>query len=166
MLLQFWSAASCYADRTIDAKLKAAYILNFARFVYWPEEAFRKSGQVINLCLYKNCPEEQSLKSLSNRTIQNKKISVKVIDSEEGLEDCHVVFFSNMNEEENKTVKSRLKNRMVLTVSDVPGFIETDGLIEFMNVDGKIKFKINISRSRDNGIKYKTQLLEVAEIVR
>lgn len=160
-LLTF-SLLSC-SSQAGEAQLKAAYLLNFARFVYWPETAFENSKDIIYLCLYKTCPIEKSLRGLSNRTIQNKKISIEVVNTIDELEKCHVVYFSKENEQDNILIMPRLKDRMLLTVSDSPGFFETDGLIEFVEQQGKIKFKINVTKSKNRGITYRSQLLEVAD---
>lgn len=54
----------------------------------------------------------------------------------------------------------------VLTVSDVQGFSTERGMIEFVRVKNRIKFEINFTQSTKHGIKYRSQLLEVAEKLR
>lgn len=39
-------------------------------------------------------------------------------------------------------------------------------MIEFVRFDNKIKFEINVAQSTKSGIKYRSQLLEVAEQLR
>ena len=51
-------------------------------------------------------------------------------------------------------------------MSDVDGFSSEGGMIEFIRVNNKIKFEINVTQSEKSGIKYKSQLLEVAEKLR
>ena len=54
----------------------------------------------------------------------------------------------------------------VLTVSDVKGFSSEGGMIEFVRLNNRIKFEINVTQSTKSGIKYRSQLLEVAERLR
>ena len=56
-----------YADASREYQLKAAYLLNFARFVYWPEESFSSSADKFNICTYGVSPFGENLNHLLSK---------------------------------------------------------------------------------------------------
>ena len=160
-----WSGNS-YANKSREYQLKAAYLLNFARFVYWPEQVFQSKTDGFNICIYGENPFGENLDRLANKTINNRKITLKYSETEEGLKSCHILFVSQSKEENYKLVIENLENATILTVSDIEGFGHSHGMIEFVRVKNKIKFEINVDKSTQASIKYRSQLLEVAEQLR
>jgi len=149
-----------------EYKLKAAYLLNFARFVYWPEEAFEKTGNNFNLCVYGESPFGENLDKLSSKKILKRNIKLSYVKSLEESSACHIVFICSSEEAELENLITDLPDRIMLTVSDIEGFSAGGGMIEFVRVGNKIKFEINVKESTKQGIKYRSQLLEVAEHLR
>ena len=158
--------AQAYADASKEYQLKAAYLLNFARFVYWPEEAFKTTEEEFNICVFGESPFGDSLDKLANKKIQNKKIKLRYVEKIDEDISCHIVYFSDAEKEAYESSISNLSDSITLTVSDIKGFSEKGGMIEFVRVKNKIKFEINVSKSSKSGIKYRSQLLEVAEKLR
>lgn len=169
MLLTLTSTAFCaqaHDDVSKEYQLKAAYLLNFARFIYWPEEAFKTAEKKFNICVLGGSPFGGSLDKLSSKKIQNKKIKLRYEKTIDEVKSCHIVYFGETEKEEYESVISDLSGSVTLTVSDINGFSENGGMIEFIRVKNKIKFEINIEQSSRSGIKYRSQLLEVAEKLR
>ncbi|VAW60779.1 hypothetical protein MNBD_GAMMA09-1523 [hydrothermal vent metagenome] len=160
-----WSS-SVYSDTTREYQLKAAYLLNFARFIYWPPEVFSEKSSNFYICVYGDNPFGESLKHLSNKKIQNKKIKFMDIKNSKGKESCHIVYISESEKDDYLKVIDRYSNKTVLIVSDISGFSRSGGMIEFIRIKNKIKFEINTKTSGKAGIKYRSQLLKVANKVR
>jgi len=164
--LMFVLVFSCLnsAHSAIDREygLKAAYLFSFARFVYWPDDVEIKT---FNICVYGDNPFAGNLKRVTKKKIKQKEIKLLVTDSVEDLYACNIVFISKSeNDSYVKAIESLPSG--ILTVSDILGFSESGGMIEFLRVNNKIKFDINLKQSQASGIKYRSQLLEVAERLR
>ncbi|MCW8933741.1 MAG: YfiR family protein [Gammaproteobacteria bacterium] len=157
--------ASVHADFNREYQLKAAYLLNFARFIYWPEQVI-KTADNFNICVIGENPFNDSLDKLSNKKIKNKKI--KITYSKYYVEEtqCHIAYISKTKNNEHKDIINKIGNDVVLTVSDIDGFALDGGMIGFVRVKNKIKFEINVDKSVKSNIKYRSQLLEVAEQLR
>lgn len=153
------------ADTSREYQLKAAYLLNFARFVYWQEQSFVSVDSAFTICVYGNNPFGGALNSLSNKKINNRPIKIRLLKQSKVELRCQIAFFP----ESAKTIYTSLKEQLpnqVLTVSEYEGFCEDGGMIEFIQVNNKIRFEINLTSSTESGIKYRSQLLEVAERLR
>lgn len=153
------------ADNTREYQLKAAYLLNFARFVYWPEELFETDKSAFTICVYGDNPFDGALNSLASKQINNRPIEIRVLMQEKVDPQCQIAFFPETEQKLYLSLKDQLPSH-VLTVSDYDGFSDDDGMIEFIQVNNKIRFVINLTSSAENGIKYRSQLLEVAERLR
>ncbi|MCW9048574.1 MAG: YfiR family protein [Gammaproteobacteria bacterium] len=157
--------ASVHADLNREYQLKAAYLLNFARFIYWPEQVI-KTADNFNICVIGESPFDDSLDKISNKKIKNKKI--KIIYSKSYIEgnQCHIIYISKTKNNEHKDIIKKIGDSVVLTVSDIDGFALDGGMIGFVRIKNKIKFEINVDKSIKSNIKYRSQLLEVAETLR
>lgn len=148
-----------------EYQLKAAYLLNFARFVYWSEQSFLSADSAFSICVYGDNPFKDVVSSLLSKQINNRPIEIHFLEQAKVDRRCQIAFFP----ETAQTIFTSLKEQLpdhVLTVSEYAGFCEEGGMIEFIQVDNKIRFEINLSSSTEKGIKYRSQLLEVAERLR
>lgn len=164
LLLATSSFAAEFDSR--ENRLKAAYLLNFARFVYWPEEVFTQPDPSMNICVYRDAEFLKSIDAISSRKVNNKKIKLILTEDENKTGSCHIIYFSQKIEKEISRVVPAIGDRLILTVSDISGFVDAGGLIELIEVDNKYKFIINVTKSKQVGIRYRSQLLEVAESVK
>lgn len=153
------------ADNSREYQLKAAYLLNFARFVYWPEQSFSSDDAAFTICVYGDNPFDGALNSLSSKQINKRPIEVRFIVQKKADPQCQIAFFPETAQAIYTSLKQQLQPH-VLTVSEYDGFSEDGGMIEFIRVNNKIRFEINLTSSTENGIKYRSQLLEVAERLR
>lgn len=158
-------ANAVYADATREYQLKAAYLLNFARFIYWPAEVFSSETDKFEICVYGDNPFGENLKYLLSKKVQSRTITINSIENLNKVETCHILFVSKSYENDFYNFSSEMPQN-ILTVSDVKGFSSEGGMIEFIRVKNKIKFEINVTQSTRYGIKYKSQVLEVAKQLR
>jgi len=154
-----------YADTNREYRLKAAYLLNFARFVYWPTGSFLSETDAFKICVYGESRFGENLNQLLSKKVQGRSIKINYKDDLKNITECHILFISKPDKVSNYKVASEVP-RNVLTVSDIEGFSSEGGMIEFIRVDNKIKFEINVTQSTKSGIKFRSQLLEVAEKLR
>ena len=166
VLTSMMCCAHAHSDTNKEYQLKAAYLLNFARFIYWPEEAFKITDDKFNICVFGGNPFEDYLDKLSNKKIQKKNINLIYANKLDEITSCHIVYFSETEKDKFENKIKKLPPSIMLTVSGIEGFSEGGGMIEFVKVNNRIKFEINVGQSSSSGIKYRSQLLEVAERLR
>ena len=164
LTIMFWCGL-VQADVSREYQLKAAYLLNFARFIYWPEQVVVTKDS-FNICVVGDSPFGDSLEKLSDKKIKNKKIKVKYTQSFKKESECNIVYISESRGSDYKEIIDNIDKHSILTVSDIEGFASSGGMIGFVRVSNRIKFEINIEKSIKSNIKYRSQLLEVADKLR
>jgi uncharacterized protein DUF4154 len=163
MLMTLASCCDVLANESDEYRVKAEYLMNFARFIYWPEKVV-KTTEFFNICVRGESPISISLHELSINKVINKNI--KIGEKNKSLDDCQVVYFAKSRANRYKDVVNKLTGKPVLTVSDIEGFSTAGGMIEFVKLRNRISFEINFEQSTKSNIKYRTQLLLVAEKLR
>lgn len=149
-------------SRPTEYQVKAAYLYNFGKFMNWPD-----SGQSqFDLCVLGDDPFGSSLDAtIANATINGKKVMARRITKPEGAGGCEVAFIAQSESAHLDRDLAGLKKMGVLTVSDVPGFIQRGGMIQFVEEYRKVRFEVNLKAVQESGLTLSSELLKVASKV-
>lgn len=146
----------------LEYKLKAAFLFNFARFAKWPGSTVDQTAPFV-FCVLGQDPFGPSLSALQERSIGEKAIKLHYINSvSNGLDQCQVLFISKSESKALQYILNFTKGKPIITVSDIDGFAEANGMFEFINTDGKHSFIINNSIAQTNGLQISSSLLNLA----
>ncbi|MGH9397673.1 MAG: YfiR family protein [Terriglobia bacterium] len=141
--------------------VKAAYLYNFGRFVEWPPQATTEGS--FSICVLGMDPFGRVLDGIvAGHTIDGKKVVARRIARSEGAAGCRVIFISSSEAGELTRVLAALANSAVLTVSDMPQFTQSGGMIGFVQQDNRIRFAVNLAAAQRVGLKLSAQLLKLA----
>ena len=151
-LLLAWGRPALAAES--EEQVKAAFLVNFARYVEWPEAAFDAATSPIRLCLLGDGEFETILAStVSGREVAGRPVAVARIDDLGAAADCHLLFLREAVGTPGRIVARRLGGRAIFTISDLAGFAAEGGIANFVLVDQKIRFEINPTAARSAGLK-------------
>ena len=168
-LLTLMTCASAFSKaeehQTTEYKIKAAFLYNFSRFVTWPDHARWDEGK-FNLCILGDDPFGDLLDAIAGKSVQNTSLEIKRLDRVNQESACQIIFISESGASELSHRMSVLKDKPILTVSDVDGFTDNGGIIQFKLVDNKLQFNINIDAASRAGLKISSKLLSLATVVR
>lgn len=142
--------------------LKSAYLYQFTLFVDWPEDAFTGPTAPMTVCVLGEDPFGSSLDALAQKSSQERPVQVRRIHRGRDATACHVLFVSASERDRLAAVMAGLPARRLLTVSDIEGFAEAGGAIEFVLVEKRIRFSINLEAARKAGIRISSKLLNLA----
>ncbi len=78
------------------------------------------------------------------------------------LRTYHVLFVGKIAEEQVKEVMEKLGGAPVLTVGKGDGFIAAGGMVNFVLVDGKVRFVIDGEKAKKAGGKVSSKLLKLS----
>jgi len=143
-----------------EYRIKAAFLYNFTSFVTWPEEFSGKTG--FTLCVFGNDPFGNLLDKLAGKSVKNTQLVVRRLQSLALLDECQLVFISEMSSDQLGAALTLLHGLPVLTVSDMRGFTELGGIIEFRIIQNKVRFDININAAESAGLNISSKLLSLA----
>jgi len=153
--------------RSLEYQVKAAFLLNFTKFVEWPVSAFADAGSPVRICVTGEDPFGPTLdRTLEGESVNGRRVEAARLSPDGNLRNCHVLFISRSERESIPQIISDLRGSNVLTVSEAPGFADRGGVIEFVIEEGKVRFYINASAAEAAGLKLSSRLLRVASAVK
>ena len=144
-------------------KVKSAYLYNFMRLVDWPADSFNKPDSPITTCILGDDPFGSTLDGIKKKTSQGRLLSiVNLSEINEVTDNCQLLFISSSEEPRFETIFSQTGTSPILTVGELDGFIQQGGIIEFVMEADKVRFKINLKRANQAGMKINDRLLKIA----
>lgn len=148
-------------DSSVEYKIKAGYLYNFTKFITWSVD----NDKTFNLCILGKDPFGELIDPIEQRSAMGRPIKIFRFDSFEKMDHephCHILFVSSSVK--NMLPAQDLVNTLV--VGEGGGFIDHDGMIGFVNKEGKIKLQINLKTITESGLKISAKLLEVADAIK
>ncbi len=168
-------AAGTYSQ-SVDSdkvvKVKAAYILNFAKFIKWPLEENKEADEPLVIGVLGHDPFGSVLdRTLADRSVEGRTFSVRRFDvDDEGptvdeLKSCDMLFISSSEETRVERWLEILKGSDVVTVSDIPQFASRGGMLGFVLAERRIVFEANLQEIDKAKVEVSSKLLRLARIV-
>lgn len=153
-------ALSAFAQTSsVESDVKAAFLLNFPKFVDWPSSALGKTP-AFTICLADDTLMT-SLKALTrNETVGGKPLRVEKRAGD--LAGCQVFFISG---QAPQALLSTVSGMPILTVGEDPAFLRNGGMIRFTTVSNRVRFEINPAAAEKVGLRISSRLLRLAEVV-
>ena len=153
-------------ENEVEYRLKAVYLLNFLQFVDWPENVFDNEDSPIILSIIGDDPFGKIL----DETVEDEKISkhpvlIKRFRTLNELKFSHALFICSSEEEDYSTILNLVCESPVLTISDIGGFSNQGGDIEFYTEKNKIRFTINVQSLKKSNLKVSSKLLRLAKVI-
>jgi hypothetical protein len=166
-MLACFPALRISASNPSEYEVKAAYLYNFGRFVEWPPDVPLGPADTFTICVMGRDPFGSALDTtISGEKIGGKTVVARRIAGSGEATDCRILFVSSSEDKQVKEILSTLGKQRVLTVSDMPQFIQQGGMVQFILVDARVRFEINLAATREAGLNLSSQLLKVAAEVR
>lgn len=146
-------------------RVQAAFLRNFARYVSWPETAFRDARAPWQIGVLGRDELGDALeRTLRGRTEQDRPFEVRRARSAEALRDCHIVFVGFEDPARRRAALVELRGRPILTVGDAEGFLDEGGTVELM-VRDTVQFRVSLDQARLGALRIQTKMLELSRAV-
>ena len=165
-LLLVGAEARAQTTSAREYEIKAAFLLNFSRFVEWPSDAFNglEASLVIGVL------GDDPFGAILDGVMKDEKngahpVVVERYRNADEVRNCHILFINYEQPEQLEKAFETLKGRSVLTVGDTQGFARRGGMIRFMMVNNKIRLRINPEAAQAAGLVLSSKLLKMADIV-
>ncbi len=140
----------------------AALGLNIVRFTAWPQETQTLMGKSINFCIVGDNVAQQSFASIDNKPVGNRLLHLVNLTRLRNLEQCHILFISELKQNILLQLLDEIKKRPLLTIGKGKEFTLNGGMIGLENVDGKIRMHINLTTVRESKLSISARLLKLA----
>ena len=126
-------------------QVQAAFLFNFAKFVTWPDGAFRRNGDSLIIGVLGEDPLGDILEeTIRDKTVMGKKLVVKRFARIQDAAHSHILFLSTSEESRLSELIKALEKTNILTVSDMEQFAENGGMVAFTVEDQRVRFNVNV----------------------
>ena len=171
MLLGLFAAVAAGSSSRASAlerpehEVKAAFLYNFGKYVRWPKSEPGPDGEFVIAILGVD-PFGASLDDIvrGNR-IDNKPVSVRRVTTLNEADGCEVLYVSASEEARVDGILAAAAKAPILTVSDMPRFVERGGMIGLVMANRRMQFEVNAEAAERAGLMLGSQLMRLARTV-
>lgn len=148
-----------------EYQVKAAFLLNFAKFIDWPESSFASPQAPFSICILGADPFGAEIdETLHGQTLDGRAVIVQRLRDATGLRRCQVGFISASEKSHLADIFQAVRGAHVLLVGESPGFASAGGAIQFQLRDNRVRFSINPEAAERAGLRVSSKLLSLATI--
>jgi hypothetical protein len=143
-------------------QLKAGYLLNFMKFVDWPEPL---PANLLTVCFVGGKGVRDALEDgLQNKTVRESHLILRMLAASEPPVGCNVLYLASDSLPAGAQLR-RTDESPILTVSDVKEFAHSGGMIELFTDANHLRFNINVVNAQRARLHISSSLLQLAAIV-
>jgi len=154
-------AAIAQPGKPSEDDVKAAYLLNFGKFIRQSNGQF--SHTPFDICIIGRDSMGQTLDDLAaNQFIDNRPVHVRRLADVTQAKGCTIVYFSSSENDRLREDMALLPAPDALTVGDASDFLDRGGMIQLLLVDKHVRFTVNLSAVNRAHLVLSSELLRVA----
>jgi len=161
-------ALPVYAAETlqlVEQQIKAGLVYNFLKYTEWPADRMPAPGDAVVVCLLGGDPFGGYLQPLAGRTVNQQVIGIKSVPTVTEAQSCSLLIVHSNQQANWPDMQRMLAGKSVLTVSDMPGFAGSGGMIEFTRTNNRIGVTINTDTVTAAHLMVQDRLLRLARTV-
>lgn len=140
-----------------EEQLKAAYLFNFAKYTQWDENAVGKDDKAVMICVLNSEEIAQQLQRVQHRTIAGKAISIREVSEPQSIAGCTLVYIGARALSAELAVSKWLEQGVLVITEWDDG-----GVIEFVRIEDRLRFIVDLTLARKAGLKLSSDLLNLA----
>jgi len=158
-----WLAARAQAPVRPEA-VEAAYLHKLPGFVEWSPQSFATAASPIVVGVA-GAPVvlEELARIAKGRLVVGRGVEARAVEGAAGLpRELHVLFIGPQAAPSARALVEAARARHALIVTDLPDGLEAGAVVEFMQVDGRLRLAISLAGARKCDLKLSSQLMSVA----
>jgi hypothetical protein len=162
-LVPDWRPVRAQDSQPSEYQIKAAFIYNFAKFVEWPAKSLPSDDSPLVIGILGENPFHDDLsRVVTGKKVDEHPLVIKPVRTALEATNCHTLFISASEKPRLSQILKALRGASVLTVSEMDGFTEAGGMINFVREGTKVRFRINNEAASRVGLKISSKLLMLA----
>ena len=159
-----WSA-SAQQPVASEYDVKAAIVFKIAKFVSWPEQAFTDNSEPLAVCVHKDDPLAEALRSLNGKPIKGRVFSVRYLNGQKFEPNyCQILLIADNYSDSEIEIIDSISDQPVLTIVDHDRPVSRPGIIGLQIKKNHVQFDIDVGASESAGLDISAQLLQLAVI--
>jgi hypothetical protein len=155
---------SSAAEPAEEYHVKGAFLLNFAKFVEWPAQAFKDAASPISICILGENPFGPGLDNAARQIVaDNRPVTVRQVSGPEQAGQCQIVFVSASEKKRTRKLLEAVQGSSVLTVGESDGFLAGGGVIDFKLEGERVRIEISTEAADRAKLRISAKLLSLAQ---
>jgi hypothetical protein len=150
-----------------ESEVKALCLLNFAKYVTWPEGTFAGGDVPLRIGVIGHSKLARDLEKLSSgKVIAGHKVEIFESNPDENWSECQILFVGADEKSHFDEILPKSGKLPILTVGERDGFLEAGGVINFIKKENKVRFEIDLNTAHSARLQISSKLLSLADAVR
>jgi hypothetical protein len=142
--------------------VKAAFIYRFTEYIEWKDLS---NNDYFSIAILGKSEITGPLQTIANtEKVKNKTMSVKEYNSMNEISACNILFLSKSSSVSLGSVLSKF-SKSTLIITEREGYGKEGAHINFVVINNKIRFEVNLKAIKRDGINMSSELLKLAIIV-
>jgi hypothetical protein len=169
LVLTLTASVPAAADDTpvsIEYQVKAAFLLNFTRFVEWPDGAIEDTAPFAVCTLVRNPFDRVLEETLRGESWNGHAFELRTANDAAEAARCHLLFVPRAEAARFVGLVDRLAGTAVLTIGESPEFLDRAGIVNFVLEKNRVRFDIDAAAADRAGLRVSSRLLRLAQTVR
>src|SRR5687768_2896306 len=143
-----------------EYQVKGIFLLNFAKFIEWPPQAFKGPEDPIRICvLGENSFDSVLGEALRGKPMAHRRFALIPISNAREAALCHIVFIPAGDNKRSRLMLGELKGLSILTVGETDDFLATGGIIRFKLKNARVRFEIDGDSAARANLKVSSKLM-------
>jgi hypothetical protein len=157
---------NCAGQTPTEYQVKAAFLFNFLKFVEWPGDAAVDPQAKWVIGIVGDTPVSYQLSYLfAGKNVMGRDVQVKQFQEADNLRSCNILFIGSAERKRLPFILAGLHGSNVLTVGDMDHFIESGGMVQFVDEDSHVRISIDVGATSRAHLKVSSKLLALARTV-
>jgi hypothetical protein len=153
-------------EGSLEYPVKAALLLNFAKFTEWPADSPQARRPVVSICVLGRDPFGEVLdRTVAGRSAGGRTVVVKRYDGGEGPGSCNVVFVASPESGQLLEQLRALADEPILTVGETDSFAARGGVIGLVVEGDFVRFEVNLAAAARARLQLSSKLLGLARVI-
>jgi hypothetical protein len=159
-------AARAQDDGALERRVKAAFLYKFSGYVDWPDGAFaRPDTPLVIGVLGDDALAAETAQAVAGRSVGGRPLAAKRLALADVAAGAHVLFVARSETARFAQVLKALPPGPVLVVTESEAAFRQGSAINFVLVDGRVRFDVALDAAERRGAKLSSRLLAVARSV-
>lgn len=148
-------------------RIKAVFLFKFASFVVWPTGTFAEADTPIVIgVIGADTIAKELEQATSGRVVAGRPLQVRRMTQWDAAANSQILFIgAGVEREQAAEILAQVQGHPVLTITDYQGESVRGSIINFLDVDDRVRFDIDRDSAERNGLQLRSQLLAVARQV-
>lgn len=167
LLLLLCAFAGVGTAAPTEYDVKAAFLYKFCLYAEWPAQAFADADTPFVIGIVG--PHQLAArvrKIVESRAIAGRPVAVRHIGTTASAGGSHLLFVAQSEHARMRPVITASEGQPVLLVTESDDGLDAGSVINFVVVNGRVRFEVAPEAAKQRGVRLSAQLLRVARTVR